>query len=190
MADRGRGGGWLTTRCITMLGRRLRLAVIGGGPGSFIGDMHRSAARLDDRYELVASALSADPDRSRAAGTGLGLAEDRAYGSASRAHRGRGSAVGRSRRDLDHDSQRQPSRICSGGSRPWLRRDLRQADNQHAGRGSRPGEAGGADRSRLLSHPQLHGLLPGPSGEGDGRGRPGRRDQAGAGGVCPGRQSR
>src|SRR5688572_13512237 len=67
---------------ITMLGRKLRLAVIGGGPGSFIGDMHRSAARLDDRYELVASALSADPDRSRAAGTGLGLAEDRAYGSA------------------------------------------------------------------------------------------------------------
>jgi len=67
---------------IEMLGRRLRLAVIGGGPGSFIGDMHRSAARLDDRYELVASALSADPDRSRAAGTGLGLAEDRAYGSA------------------------------------------------------------------------------------------------------------
>ena len=67
---------------IKMLGRRLRLAVIGGGPGSFIGEMHRSAARLDDRYELVAGALSADPDRSRAAGTGLGLAEDRAYGSA------------------------------------------------------------------------------------------------------------
>ena len=60
---------------IKMLGRRLRLAVIGGGPGSFIGDMHRSAARLDDRYELVAGALSSDPDRSRAAGIGLGLAK-------------------------------------------------------------------------------------------------------------------
>ena len=43
---------------ISMLGRRLRLAVIGGGPGSFIGAMHRQAARLDDRYELVAGALS------------------------------------------------------------------------------------------------------------------------------------
>ena len=37
---------------IDMLGRRLRLAVIGGGPGSFIGAMHRQAARLDDRYEI------------------------------------------------------------------------------------------------------------------------------------------
>jgi predicted dehydrogenase len=64
---------------ITMLGRRLRLAVIGGGPGSFIGEMHRSAARLDDRYELVAAALSSDPERSRSAGVALGIAEDRAY---------------------------------------------------------------------------------------------------------------
>ncbi len=67
---------------IEMLGRRLRLAVIGGGPGSFIGAMHRAAARLDDRYELVASALSSDPDLAREAGVGLGLAEDRAYGDA------------------------------------------------------------------------------------------------------------
>lgn len=65
-----------------MLGRRLRLAVIGGGPGSFIGAMHRAAARLDDRYELVASALSSDPDLAREAGLGLGLADDRAYGDA------------------------------------------------------------------------------------------------------------
>jgi predicted dehydrogenase len=64
---------------ITMLGRRLRLAVIGGGPGSFIGEMHRSAARLDDRYDLVAAALSSNPARSRSAGVGLGIAEDRAY---------------------------------------------------------------------------------------------------------------
>jgi predicted dehydrogenase len=64
---------------IALLGRRLRLAVIGGGPGSFIGEMHRSAARLDDRYELVAAALSSDPERSRSAGAGLGIADDRAY---------------------------------------------------------------------------------------------------------------
>ncbi|MGH8871649.1 MAG: Gfo/Idh/MocA family protein [Acidimicrobiia bacterium] len=65
---------------IDMLGRRLRLAVIGGGPGSFIGAVHRAAARLDDRYELVAGAVASDPGRSRAAGIGLGLAEERAYG--------------------------------------------------------------------------------------------------------------
>jgi predicted dehydrogenase len=64
---------------IQLLGRRLRLAVIGGGPGSFIGGMHRQAARLDDRYELVAAALSSDPERARAAGQAIGLAPDRCY---------------------------------------------------------------------------------------------------------------
>ena len=61
------------------LGRRLRLAVIGGGPGSFIGAMHRQAARLDDRYELVAAALSSDPERARLAGQGIGIPHDRCY---------------------------------------------------------------------------------------------------------------
>ena len=62
-----------------MLGRRLRLAVIGGGPGSFIGAMHRQAARLDDRYELVAAALSSDAQKSIAAGRELGLQAERCY---------------------------------------------------------------------------------------------------------------
>ena len=64
---------------IATLGRRLRLAVIGGGPGSFIGAMHRQAARLDDRYELVAGTLSANPEKARSAGLEIGLAPDRAY---------------------------------------------------------------------------------------------------------------
>jgi predicted dehydrogenase len=68
-----------TNPVIEMLGRRLRLAVIGGGPGSFIGAMHRTAARLDDRYEIVAGVLSTDPDRSRAAATAIGIEPDRAY---------------------------------------------------------------------------------------------------------------
>ncbi len=64
---------------ITLLGRKLRLAVIGGGPGSFIGAMHRQAARLDDRYELVAGALSSDPAKSVQAGKDLGLSAERCY---------------------------------------------------------------------------------------------------------------
>lgn len=64
---------------IALLGRRLRLAVIGGGPGSFIGPVHRLAARMDDRYEIVAGALSSDPARSIAAGAQLGLAAERCY---------------------------------------------------------------------------------------------------------------
>jgi len=68
-----------TNPVIEMLGRRLRLAVVGGGPGSFIGAMHRAAARLDDRYEIVAGALSSDPERSTTAAAALGIAPDRSY---------------------------------------------------------------------------------------------------------------
>ena len=64
---------------ISMLGRRLRLGVIGGGPGSFIGPMHRLAARMDDRYEIVTGVLSSNPDRVRNAGAELGFAPDRIH---------------------------------------------------------------------------------------------------------------
>ncbi len=63
------------------LGRRLRLGVVGGGPGSFIGPVHRSAARLDDHYEVVAAALSRDPATGRRAALELGIQPERAYGS-------------------------------------------------------------------------------------------------------------
>ncbi len=64
---------------ISMLGRRLRLAVIGGGSGSFIGAMHRQAARLDDRYEIVAGVLSSNPEKSKKDGAEIGLPSDRIY---------------------------------------------------------------------------------------------------------------
>ena len=67
---------------ISMLGRRLRLAVVGGGPGSFIGAMHRQAARLDDRYEIVAGVLSSNPEKARTAGAQIGLSADRIYADA------------------------------------------------------------------------------------------------------------
>jgi hypothetical protein len=54
---------------IEAIGRHLRLAVIGGGPGSVIGEVHRMAARLDGHYDIVASALSSDPERSPPVGT-------------------------------------------------------------------------------------------------------------------------
>jgi predicted dehydrogenase len=62
-------------------GRRLRLGMVGGGPGGFIGAVHRIAARLDDRFELVAAALSSDPARARAAALDLHIVPERAYGS-------------------------------------------------------------------------------------------------------------
>lgn len=61
------------------LGRRLRLGLVGGGSG-FIGPVHRTAARLDDLFEISAGVLSSDPARSKAAGRAIGLADERAYG--------------------------------------------------------------------------------------------------------------
>ncbi|WGF86715.1 Gfo/Idh/MocA family protein [Marinivivus vitaminiproducens] len=62
-------------------GGRIRLGMIGGGQGAFIGAVHRIAMRLDDRFAFVAGALSSTPDKARASGRELGLAEDRIYGS-------------------------------------------------------------------------------------------------------------
>ena len=61
------------------LDRRLRLGMVGGGPGAFIGAVHRIAARLDDRYELVAGALSSDAERGRAGARELRIAPERSY---------------------------------------------------------------------------------------------------------------
>ncbi len=58
---------------------RIRLGMVGGGQGAFIGDVHRIAARLDDRYDLVAAALSADPQRAADSAKALHIAADRSY---------------------------------------------------------------------------------------------------------------
>ncbi len=66
---------------ISMLGRRLRLAVIGGGSGSFIGAMHRQAARLDDRYEIVTGIFSSNLAKSKKDALELGMDPNRLYAS-------------------------------------------------------------------------------------------------------------
>jgi predicted dehydrogenase len=61
--------------------RPLKLGMVGGGQGAFIGAVHRIAARLDGDFELVAGALSSDPQRARQSGADLGLAPERTYAS-------------------------------------------------------------------------------------------------------------
>jgi len=58
---------------------RLKLGMVGGGQGAFIGGVHRIAARLDGKWELVAGAFSSDPKRAAALAADLGIAPDRAY---------------------------------------------------------------------------------------------------------------
>ena len=61
--------------------RKLRFGMVGGGRGAFIGAVHRIAATMDGRAELVAGAFPSDPARSRASGDDLMLAPDRTYAS-------------------------------------------------------------------------------------------------------------
>lgn len=63
------------------LGRKLRMAIVGGGQGSFIGRVHVTAAVLDNRAALVAGALSSDPARAKASAADYDIAPSRAYGS-------------------------------------------------------------------------------------------------------------
>ncbi len=58
---------------------RIRLGMVGGGQGAFIGAVHRLAARMDDHYDFVAGALSAEAKKAKASGEELGLAADRIY---------------------------------------------------------------------------------------------------------------
>ena len=61
--------------------KKIRAAMIGGGPGSFIGGVHRIAARIDGDYELVAGAFSSKPEKCLETARELGISDDRAYGS-------------------------------------------------------------------------------------------------------------
>lgn len=63
------------------LDRKLRMGLVGGGQGAFIGKVHSIAAQLDNLAELVAGALSSDPTRARASAPDYGIRPDRAYGS-------------------------------------------------------------------------------------------------------------
>ena len=61
------------------MNKRLRLGMIGGGQGAFIGSVHRIASRIDDRYELVAGCLSSTPEKSLLSAKEIGLDTTRSY---------------------------------------------------------------------------------------------------------------
>lgn len=64
-----------------MSSEKIRLGIVGGGIGAFVGSIHRIAARLDDRYELLAGALSSEPRRAADSAAELGIDPRRAYAS-------------------------------------------------------------------------------------------------------------
>jgi predicted dehydrogenase len=60
--------------------RKLRMGMIGGGPGAFIGAIHRTAALMDGEIELICGAFSSDPSKSKQAGEQLNVDSGRVYG--------------------------------------------------------------------------------------------------------------
>lgn len=63
------------------MNRKLRMGMVGGGRGAFIGNVHRMAANLDGKIELVAGCFSSDPEKSRLSGEDFFLDPSRVYGS-------------------------------------------------------------------------------------------------------------
>ena len=59
--------------------RKIRMGMIGGGCGAFIGGVHRIAAAIDNQVELVCGAFSSDPQRSKDSGKDFYLPEERCY---------------------------------------------------------------------------------------------------------------
>src|SRR5262245_33246473 len=59
--------------------RPIRWGMVGGGIGGFIGEAHRMAARLDGKFDLIAGALSSDPERARQSAANCFIAPERSY---------------------------------------------------------------------------------------------------------------
>ena len=62
------------------MSRKVRMGMVGGGQGAFIGAVHRIAAAIDQKIDLVAGAFSSTPEKSKASGKELLIADDRCYG--------------------------------------------------------------------------------------------------------------
>ena len=59
--------------------RKLRLGMVGGGQGAFIGAVHRIASRIDDRYNLVAGCLSSTSEKAMVSAKEIGIDNERSY---------------------------------------------------------------------------------------------------------------
>ena len=84
---------------------RIKLGMVGGGSGAFIGAVHRIAARIDDHYDFVAGALSSTPEKSRQSGAELGLHPSRIYDDFKSMAIREAQAEGRHRGGVDRDAE-------------------------------------------------------------------------------------
>ena len=156
---------------------RVRLGMVGGGEGAFIGAVHRLASRIDDHYDLVAGALSSTPDKARRSGEALGSPRT-ASTMTTRHGEGRSEATGRNRGGGDRHAQphacRRRNAFLKAGihvicDKP-LTASLKEAKELGRRRKVRP---------HFRADPQLHRLSDGAAGARHGRGRRAWRDPPG-----------
>ena len=164
----------------TTMRRRLRLGMVGGGPGAFIGGVHRMASRLDGHYELVAGEWRPIPARARAGAATVGIAPDRAYGNFEEMVAGEEDEDSTASMPLQSSprislTMRRPRPFsgpvftpssATNRSRPQLATALDLGRN------------GQEHRDDLRPYAQLHWLSNGPAGSRDGRCRRGGQGPA------------
>jgi hypothetical protein len=102
------------------LNRKFRMALVGGGQGAFIGRVHATAAILDNRAELVAGALSSDPQRAKASASDYDIKDDRAYASYQELI-DKESRLPEDQRSILFPSPRRTTRISRSPRRPSMR---------------------------------------------------------------------
>ena len=159
--------------------------MVGGGKDAFIGAVHRIAARIDDDYELVAGALSSTPEKARASGAALGLAEDRTYDDfATMAKR-----EARRKNGIEAVAIVTPNHMHAPAAREFLKRGIHVICDKPLtatlAEAKRLAEGGRGFGRALHPDAQLHRLPDDPAGAGDGRGRAARQDPRGAGRSTP-----
>ena len=159
-------------RATTSTGGRIRLGMVGGGEGAFIGAVHRIAARIDDHYDFVAGALSSTPEKARRSGAALGLDPARIYADYETMAQKRAARTD----GIEAVAIVTPNHVHAPAGRglPQGRhpRHLRQAADDDA-----EGRAAASRSSRrpsgliFAADPQLHRLSAGAAGARDGRRR-------------------
>ena len=157
-------------------GQRIRLGMVGGGEGAFIGAVHRIASRIDDHYDLVAGALSSTPDKARRSGAALGLAPDRIYDdykSMAKAEAKRADGIEAVAIVTPNDAHAGPTYAFLKAGDP---RHLRQAADGEPHGSEEDARRGREVGPRVRADPQLHRLPARPSHARDGARRRTRRD--------------
>ena len=137
---------------------RIRIGMVGGGQGAFIGAVHRIALRLDDQYELVAGALSSDPARAKASAREIGIADDRAYTSFEEMAK----AEAKRPDGIEAVSIVTPNHMHGPAAKAFLKAGIHVICDKPltttVKEAQGTGRAGGKDRQALRPHPQLHRL--------------------------------